>query len=225
MKAFSVIAFVFLLLSLQVGAAPAHKVVEIRNANKAQTLGFGVDQNLASHRDPQNKYCGWINASLVHGDGSPVGTMIDKGWSLTGGSKKWEEKLVNLAWSSPEEPRNIGNFSLENGIIGLKKNGEFFLVSYSEGSLVDPTEVNWAMQNGPILLRNGNNPHKADSKSKFFRTGMGYSSDGKLFLIATQEATNLYTFAQIFKRYGVQNAMSLDGFPRYQKYIGIKGVS
>lgn len=79
------------------------------------------------------------------------------------------------------------------------------------------------MQNGPILLRNGNNPHKADSKSKFFRTGMGYSSDGKLFLIATQEATNLYTFAQIFKRYGVQNAMYLDGFPRYQKYIGIEG--
>ncbi len=144
-----------------------------------------------------------INGPLFGADGNPVGGFIQDG--------KVIKDFIN-PMSLPKEEQ--GNFADTNGIIGQKKDGSNFLMTYDEwkNKTFDNSEVSWAFQNGPILVDNDKNPHNPATKPlDKKRTAMGFSEDGSLTLIYTKSPTNMNAVGEYMKQEGVSNAIFLDG--------------
>jgi uncharacterized protein YigE (DUF2233 family) len=198
--------------------------MEVRNAHNHETIGFG--NKVEFNGKEKNKYCGWINGPLVEGDGSATGTIVDNGKMIKGLQKDSSDLTDLVEWTDPSGYKDK-NFNIldKNGIIGLKKDGKFFLIPYSERNDIKANEIIWAFQNGPILLQDGQNTFPVTSLNKNFRTGIGYTLDHKnIITIISTEECNFHDFASLFDRYNVKNAMYLDGFPQQSTYIGLRNT-
>lgn len=141
-----------------------------------------------------------MNAGIFEPGGTPSGLHIEDGREL---------KAINLAAGS-------GNFY-------LKPNGVFFIDG--QGARILRSEVyasarfkpRLALQSGPMLLINGS-PHpdfRPASENRLHRNGVGILPDGRILFIITDlpsgTRVNLFQFASLFREYGCQNALFLDG--------------
>ncbi|MHA1541257.1 MAG: phosphodiester glycosidase family protein [Alphaproteobacteria bacterium] len=136
----------------------------------------------------------WINGALFDGSGNIVGGYID-----ANNTKGWVD------------PTPIGNnFEWENGVIGQKNDGTFFIYKYANipNSL---TNVRWAFQNGMILRKGGNN-HIATSKPEVAkRSALGWNSANEIVVVFTTNAIAVEDFPPLLASIGIDNAIYLDG--------------
>jgi uncharacterized protein YigE (DUF2233 family) len=126
----------------------------------------------------------------------------------------------------PLAPLNLkdgkGNFYLKpNGIFWVRETPEGMNAGvvtsreFSKWEAEKQSSVKWAVQSGPLLLRNGKK-HPAfnqDSSSRLLRNGIGVTKNGEVVAVITEGAAmvNLWTFAECFRRLGCENALYLDG--------------
>ncbi len=141
-----------------------------------------------------------MNAGIFEPGGIPPGLHVQDGVELL---------PLNL------DPGK-GNFFLKpNGVFFIDDEGAHVMEStaYAEAAPVPRL----ALQSGPLLLADGK-PHPAfniGSSSKLHRNGVGVLPDGRVLFIMTDikanTRVNLWTFAQLFREYGCQDALFLDG--------------
>lgn len=164
------------------------------NSNYKMDVGFGTNLNL------NKEYNGAINGPLIDNNSVFVGGYINNGKQIK-------------SWTNVQNKSD--NFNTRNGIFGRDKLGNFFLQETNNAQLnnLNPSNVDWAIQNGPILVENGQNLCNISSTSKNIRTGMGYNEKNELVIIATEEKVTPYEFAEMFKQQGCKNAIYLDGYP------------
>lgn len=155
------------------------------------SIGFGRESNLSKHLDVV------VNGPLVDTIGVPVGGYIDN-------------YTIIKKWANPR--KHEGNFSIDNGIFGVRKNGKPFLVDYSKRKEVFVLETMWAFQNGLILIQDGKNK-RGTSTSKYPRSGIGYDQGGELIIIVSLEEITLRDFANLFLQEECTDAIYLDGGP------------
>jgi len=141
-----------------------------------------------------------MNGGIFEPGGVPSGLLVQDGKAL---------RPVN---------RNEGD-----GNFFLKPNGIFLIGS--KGAAVIRTEeyplpdvqIQYAVQSGPLLLRQGlTHPRfNANSTSRLHRNGVGVSKDGEVVFAMTDfhspKFPNLYEFAQLFRNLGCEDALFLDG--------------
>lgn len=115
------------------------------------------------------------------------------------------------------------NFGDNNWIFGLDKNWNLYVVPYAD---LNKKQIDWqwAFQNWPILLLDGQNPHSPNTKSKLNRSGIWYKKDGTLIVIYAEKPVNFWEFAELFRKQDCTNAIFLDGETSYAGYAD-KGVS
>ncbi len=156
-------------------------------------VGFGKNTQLSEH------LTNVVNGPLVGINGNIVGGYIDNGNKT--------KDFVN--------PENYtGNFSVGNGIFGVKKDGVPFLYSFEERKKINTENVQWAFQNGLILVK-GEKNIRGNSTSKFPRSGIGYKKDNTILIIVSTIPMTLKNFADLFLFEGCSNAIYLDGGPSY----------
>lgn len=99
-----------------------------------------------------------------------------------------------------------------NGVFYVKKNKEFGIVKREEYHTAE--EVEFATQSGPMLMIDGeiNTNFNKNSKSKFIRNGVGITSRGRMMFAISHEPVTLFDFSRIFKYYGCDRALYLDGY-------------
>jgi uncharacterized protein YigE (DUF2233 family) len=136
-----------------------------------------------------------VNGMIFDGDYSPTGGYIDNG-------------VQKKDWTDPET--KTGNFATRNGIFGKTKAGKMILISYED--LNSLPVMQWAFQNGPILIRNSINVCNAQSTSDDFRrSGIGYRNDGSLVVVVAIKPCTPWTLAEELKQQGCIDAIYLDG--------------
>ncbi|MEM6883486.1 MAG: phosphodiester glycosidase family protein [Verrucomicrobiota bacterium] len=141
-----------------------------------------------------------MNGGIFEPGGIPSGLLVQNGKELNPINRKEGE----------------GNFYLKpNGIFVIHQLGAS--VIRTEEYPVADTHALYAVQSGPLLLRNGSiHPiFKADSKYRLHRNGIGVTKSRKVILAITDinspKFPNLYEFAQLFKKLGCDDALFLDG--------------
>jgi uncharacterized protein YigE (DUF2233 family) len=137
-----------------------------------------------------------VNGPLVGKDGLPVG-----GYIMGNRLKK--------KWVSPST--GGGNYEMENGIFGLGTDGKIHIVRYND--LATLPDMEWAIQNGPILVESGINQVASGTANKFARSGMGSKPDGTIIIIIQLEPLYMRDFAELFIANDCTNAIYLDGGP------------
>ena len=141
-----------------------------------------------------------MNGGIFEPGGIPSGLLIQRGKEL---------RPVNR---NPGE----GNFFLQpNGIFLIGSQGAAVMAT-SEYPPKDPT-IHYAVQSGPLLLRN-NKVHpvfRAESSSRLHRNGIGVTRKGEIVLAMTDfrsaKFPNLYEFAVMFRGLDCADALFLDG--------------
>ena len=141
-----------------------------------------------------------MNGGIFEPGGIPSGLLIQQGKEL---------RPVNR---NPGE----GNFFLQpNGIFLIGSQGAAVMAT-SEYPPKDPT-IHYAVQSGPLLLRN-NKIHpvfRAASTSRLHRNGIGVTRKGEIVMAMTDfrsaKFPNLYEFAVLFRNQDCANALFLDG--------------
>ncbi len=185
-KVLCCIAFIFALSSLSA------QVMYHRTKNL--NIGFGKASNTATNQ--YMDFC--VNGPLVGADNLPVGGYIDNGTILKN-------------WTNPED--GGGNFAVNNAIFGLGTDGKLYLTPCTEKHTLP--QMRWALQNGPILVKDGINT-RGTSQSKYARSGIGFKTDGTLVVIVSLTPVTFYEFADLFIKEHCSNAIYLDGGP----YVG-----
>lgn len=141
-------------------------------------------------------------------------------WATNGGMFSPELKPVGwyvengVAYHKIERDSGYGNFHLlPNGAFGILKSGKPFVVQ-TDSLRYTASLVRYATQSGPMLVIDGQ-LHPAfneGSKNKYVRSGVGIDSAGKVVFAISQQPTNFYTFATLFRdRLKCANALYLDG--------------
>lgn len=173
-------------------------VVVVTNITTYKTtnpnVGFGVASDCKANQ--YMDFC--VNGPLVGTDGLPVGGYIDNG-------------IQKKFWTDPI--RGGGNFAIDNGIFGLGVDGKMYMVSYEKRNTLP--DMQWAFQNGPMLVQNGQNV-RGTSTTKFKRSGIGFTEHGELVVLVSEDPVTFHEFAQHFLELGCVSAMYLDGGP----YVG-----
>ncbi|MEM1218973.1 MAG: phosphodiester glycosidase family protein [Bacteroidota bacterium] len=140
------------------------------------------------------------------------GGIFKKNLNPEGLYKEDGQELFPLNLS--DGPANFTNFySIEpNGVFFLEKNGTAGVCKREDFNTYAGRAFN-ATQSGPMLVIDGkvNNELKPGSPNKNLRSGVGVTEAGKVVFIISKNASNFYNFASIFKYYGCQNALYLDG--------------
>jgi len=141
-----------------------------------------------------------MNGGIFEPGGVPSGLLIQGGKKLRPVNRKNGE----------------GNFFLQpNGIFLIGVNGA--AVIRTDEYPLRGMQALHAVQSGPLLLRDGKvHPRfNANSTSRLHRNGVGVSKSGDVVFIMTDfdspKFPNLYEFAQIFRTFGCENALFLDG--------------
>ncbi|MFH1727585.1 MAG: phosphodiester glycosidase family protein [Pseudomonadota bacterium] len=138
-----------------------------------------------------------VNGPLVEEDGFPVGGYIDN-------------FNIKKDWADPA--LKSGNFSMQNGIFGMKGNGTMFMVSYENRNSVE--NIRWAFQNGMMLIINGNNICNPNSTNNHFtRSGIGFRADGSFVVVISLVPCTFWELAQTLLENACTNAIYLDGGP------------
>lgn len=138
-----------------------------------------------------------MNGGMFESDNSPKGLYIEN------------FKILNPI----DTLQGSGNFY-------LVPNGIFYLTQKNQAGIIETKkytqspEIKYATQSGPMLLINGKiNPvFKKDSKNLNIRNGVGILENGDLIFAMSKKEVNFYSFAQLFKEAGCNNALYLDGY-------------
>lgn len=139
--------------------------------------------------------------------------MLPRWWYIDNG--KQEKPFI--------DPEPIWkNFGDNNWIFGLDTYWNFHIVPYAD---LNNTNIDWqwAFQNWPILLLDGQNPHNPNTQSKYNRSWIWYRANGTSIVIYSETPKNFYEFADLFKKQGCVCAMYLDGLTDYAGYVDGKG--
>lgn len=161
--------------------------------SNSRDVGFGTSNELGQHLN------GTINGPLVHSDNSFVGGCINNNIQVS----DW---ILNPTAEG-------GNFANHTGIFGCDKNGKMFLVESSDNPFITPNNTEWAFQNGPILLEEGQNSCNPNGTSRNIRSGIGYNDKGQLVAIVSEDKVTFFEFGELFRKMGCKNAIYLDGSP------------
>ncbi len=107
-----------------------------------------------------------------------------------------------------------GNFYLlPNGVFGITRNNHGFVVKTEDFQNRLPN-TRFATQSGPMLVFN-DSIHPAfseGSKNLHIRNGVGVTNSGKVVLVISNQRTNFYDFALLFRdKLHCSNALYLDG--------------
>lgn len=188
MKSFFLVFIAF--ITLTASASAQTKVYRTEHKN----IGFGISSDCA--RNQYLDFC--INGPLVGANQLPVGGYVDNG-------------VQKQRWTDPA--LGGGNFSADNGIFGLGVDGQMYLVSHRDTDSLPLMQ--WAFQNGPILVQHGKNV-RGTSTSAFARSGIGYTDTGALVVIVSLTPVTFREFAEMFVQAGCVSAIYLDGGP----YVG-----
>ena len=137
-----------------------------------------------------------MNAGMLKPDHSAQGLFIQDG-----------KLLAAIDTTSGE-----GNFY-------LKPNGVFYTTTDNNAVICktedfkDNKKIRYATQSGPMLVIDGDiHPvFKKGSINLNIRNGVGILPDNKVLFAMSKKETNLYDFANYFKRSGCRNALYLDG--------------
>lgn len=143
-----------------------------------------------------------VNGPLVNSHGTPVGGYVDNGIQI----QSWIAPVVGG-----------GNFAQQNGIFGLKDDGNMILLPYQKW---DHTRLKWGFQNGRMLLLDGKNLHNSQSTNRYFRSGIGFKKDNTLVVIVSRIPVTYWELANKFKEEGCTNAIYLDGYTGLNGYVG-----
>lgn len=141
-----------------------------------------------------------MNGGIFEPGGIPSGLLVQDGQEL---------RPVNM-------DKGYGNFF-------LKPNG-IFLISTSGAAVIETgeypvkdMEVRYAVQSGPLLMREGR-IHPAfnqKSESRLHRNGVGVDKNGNVVLaisdLNSKKFPNLYEFSELFRSLGCKDALFLDG--------------
>ena len=164
-----------------------------------------VAQSLATHNE-QLAFA--MNAGMYREDYSPVGLLVMTGHQV---------HRLNLA-------SGFGNFYLKpNGVFVLSASGAHIVESSEYRSLQEPAI--WATQSGPLLLHAGQiNPSLSPGgTSRLIRNGVGVVSNNEIFFVISEDPSNFYDFALLFRdRLECAAALYLDGnvSSLYSKALG-----
>ncbi|MEM0967942.1 MAG: phosphodiester glycosidase family protein [Verrucomicrobiota bacterium] len=140
-----------------------------------------------------------MNAGIFEPGGIPSGLHVEGG-----------KEVLPLTLAEGK-----GNFFLKpNGVFFVE--GERARVMRSEAYALSKATPRFALQSGPLLLFQGKiHPQfRKKSESKLHRNGVGILPDGRVLFLMTdlrKTRVNLYTFAELFRSFGCQEALFLDG--------------
>lgn len=173
-----------ILLGIALGAnAQTFKVFYPTN-----NVGFGKSSKVS-------ELMPWVvNGMIFDSDYSPTGGYIDNG-------------VQKKNWTNPST--KTGNFAIRNGIFGKTKTGKMIMISYEDLRLLPAMQ--WAFQNGPILLQQGKNMCNEKSDSYYTRSGIGYKDGGSIVIILALDSCTPWDLAEELKRQGCIDAIYLDG--------------
>ena len=169
----------------------------LRGGQKIKTI-----QGLKKAVEAQGKELAFAtNGGIFKPDFNPEGLYKENG-----------QELVPLNLSAG--PATFTNFYSipPNGVFFLEKNGTAGVCKREDYNTYAGRAFN-ATQSGPMLIIDGqiNSEFNKNSQSKNIRSGVGVTSSGKVVFIISKNPSNFYNFASIFKYYGCQNALYLDG--------------
>lgn len=141
-----------------------------------------------------------MNAGMYDDNFAPIGYTVIDGTTI---------KKLNLNDGQ-------GNFHLlPNGVFWWDDDGFYVDESHAFATkLSQGTRPKYATQSGPMLVIQGQIHPKFDPKSTStkIRNGVGVDcTDGQIYFIISDEPVNFYGFADVFKGFGCQNALFLDG--------------
>lgn len=165
------------------------KVYEVKNINE---VGFG---RKSLKTDLQSFTVNW---PLFGDDNKPVWWYIDNGNKV----KEFIDPIIG--W---------GNFAVDNWIFGLWIDWRLHLIPYQN---INNKSIpfKWAFQNWPMLVLNGKNMRENwTSTSKYNRSGIWFTPEGKTIVIYSDEPVTFKEFANLFVAHGCNNAIYLDGWP------------
>lgn len=157
------------------------------------------------------------NGGMYRPDYSPEGLYVENGREIypLNMSQKGRLDFMNFYDIPP------------NGVFLITKNNKAYIVTKEDyQSKVDKTQVKYATQSGPMVYVNGERNPKFNkaSSSKYVRSGVGITKQGKLMFAISHEPVSFWNFSRIFAYYGCENALYLDGgvsemyLPRLDKH-------
>ncbi len=171
--------------------------------NNNYDIGFGKFQDCTKHIS----YV--VNGPLFVGDGTPVGGYVVTEHRYNKKTQKYYSiSLQKKPWVEPSD--YPGNFSNDNGIFGLTKQGKMILQRY-EDWIHTPEYLLWGFQNGMILVLQGKNLHNKSNPSRYIRSGVGYRDDGSLVVAISNQPVTFYELSEALRLQDCNNAIYLDG--------------
>lgn len=155
-------------------------------------------KNLKEYLESKNKKLRFaMNGGMFEVNNIPKGLYIEN------------SKILNKIDTSAGD----GNFYIQ-------PNGIFYITQNKESQIVETkkfqynTNIQFATQSGPILLKDGKvNPiFQEQSKNLNIRDGVGILDNGNVVFAMSKKEVNFYNFTLLFKGLGCKNALYLDGF-------------
>ncbi len=155
--------------------------------------------NLKNHLEQNGrKLLFAINSGTYEANNTPLGLHVEDGQILS---------KLNTSDGN-------GNFFLKpNGIFFITKDDRASIVETSSYPLVDESNVDIALQSGPLLIENGNyHPLiREDSPNKHIRSAVGYINNNKVVFAISNAAVNFFQMAEMLKsEFRCDDALLLD---------------
>ena len=138
------------------------------------------------------------------------GGMFTKAFEPQGLYIQDKKKIQLVALDS-----GYGNFyMLPNGVFGFNAQKPFILKTEVLINSTLATSISDATQSGPMLVINDtiHSAFNEGSKNKHIRNGVGINDAGEVVFVISNQRTNFYDFALLFKKVlNCSNALYLDG--------------
>lgn len=178
---------------------PQQKIKNIRNLKK-QLNDNGYQLRFAT------------NGGLFQANLKPTGLYI-------------ENEAIMYPLNLKEDQTTFTNFYSipPNGVFYIQKNKDFGIVKREDFPRIE--NVQSATQSGPMLIIDNkiNSTFNRQSKSKYIRTGVGITKQGKLIFAISHAPVTFFDFSRIFLYYGCSTALYLDG-KISEMYLDFKNI-
>jgi uncharacterized protein YigE (DUF2233 family) len=196
-------------------AAPEKKIIDGITYHILSTPAFSIkiiwkdDAGKAMRTFPE--VARWMDSKKIAVDTLMNGGIFEPG-GIPSGLLIQEGKEINPV----NRNRGEGNFFLQPNGIFLIHEGGAAVIRTDEYPLRDQ-KIHYAVQSGPLLLRQGKTHpvFRAESTSRLHRNGVGVAKTGEVIFVMTDfrsaKFPNLYEFADLFRKLGCEDALFLDG--------------
>jgi uncharacterized protein YigE (DUF2233 family) len=215
MRSLTKYTFLFLLFTFSSIAAPEKKVINGLTyhilkvtPDRIQLLWKGDDGQQLRNFSAASKF--------LKGKGIAVETLMNGGIFEPGGIPSGLLVQDGKEMNPVNRNKGEGNFFLQpNGIFLISDKGAAVIRTdeYPQKNVI----VKQAVQSGPLLLRAGkvHPAFNANSTSELHRNGVGVTKTGEVVFVMTdfnsEKFVNLHQFAMLFKSFGCDDALFLDG--------------